>query len=39
MIYNLCLQMHGQHLAPAIAAVIFITIFMIREKRHERKRA
>jgi hypothetical protein len=40
MLYNLCLQIHGPHLATALAAAsVFVLIIMAKEKRDERKRA
>jgi hypothetical protein len=40
MLYNLCLHLNGPHLVSAIAAAtVFVFIFMVKEKRHERKRA
>ena len=40
MLYNLCLQINGPHLATAlIAAAVFVFTTMAKEKRDERKRA
>lgn len=40
MIYNICMQLHGSHLATAVMVTMaFLVISIVKEKRDERKRA
>lgn len=40
MLYNICLHLHGAHLASAaLITMAFLVIFIVKEKRDERKRA